>query len=154
MRTIHIRNVGGDKHDQIFSAYETIGRSKQRLEVFLSVCKGKKKEKSVTWIRKDTSLKNNKRVTEEAKRLVDDEVIIQLDHKVDGETGYKKVDFLCKHKSKILKLIKDKRSRENFSTKINPKTKSLSSPIQINLKNKTKNDKNKIHLNTRNRQFF
>jgi len=35
MKTVHVRNVGGDKHDQIFSAYESIGNSKQRLEVFL-----------------------------------------------------------------------------------------------------------------------
>lgn len=133
MKTVHVRNVGGDKNDQIYSAYESIGKSKQRLEVFLAICKGKKKEKSVTWIRKNTSLKNNKRVTEEAKKLADDEVITQLDYKIDGETGYKKIDFLCKHKNKILKLIKNKQVRENFSTKINPKIKSSHSSIQIKL---------------------
>lgn len=143
MKTVHVRNVGGDKHDQIFSAYESIGNAKQRLEVFLAICKGSKQEKSVTWIRKNTSLKNNKRVTEEAKKLVDDEIIIQLDHKVDGETGYRKIDFLCKHKKEILKLIKNKKSREDFPTKINPKTKSLLSSIQINFKLKQRLAKTK-----------
>lgn len=133
MKTVHVRNVGGDKNDQIYSAYESIGESKQRLEVFLAICKGKKKEKSVTWIQKNTSLKNNKRVTEEAKKLADDEIITQLDYKIEGETGYKKIDFLCKHKNKILKLIKNKHVRENFPTKINPKIKSSKSSIQIKL---------------------
>jgi len=133
MKTIHVRNVGGDKHDQIYSAYESIGASKQRLEVFLAICKGSKKEKSVTWIRENTTLKNNKRVTEETKKLADDEVIIQLEHKVDGETGYKKVDFLCKHKKAVLKLINDKHARENFATKINPKIKFTKKSIGIKL---------------------
>ena len=133
MKTVHVRNVGGDKNDQIFSAYESIGRSEQRLEVFLAVCKGKKKEKSVSWIQKNTSLKNNKRVTEEAKKLVDDEVIMQLDYKINGELGYKKVDFLCKHKNKILRLIHNKQVRENFHTKINPKIKVTPRHIDIKL---------------------
>lgn len=133
MKTVHVRNVGGDKNDQIYSAYESIGTSKQRLEVFLAICKGSKKEKSVTWIKNNTTLRNNKRVTEEAKKLVDDETIIQLEHKVEGETGYKKIDFLCKHKKDILKLIKDKHARENFATKINPKIKSTKNSVGIKL---------------------
>ncbi len=134
MKPVHVRNVGGDKNDQIFNAADSIGRSKQRLEVFLAVCKGSKREKSVTWLRENTTLNNNKRVTEEAKKLTNDEIIIQLDHKVDGETGYTKVDFLCKHKNKILKLIKNKKARDEFPTKINPKTKSSTSSIHINLR--------------------
>jgi len=134
MKPIHIRNIGGDKHDNIMSAVESVGRSKPRLEVFLAICKGKKKEKSVSWIRDNTSLKNNKRVTEEAKKLANDEIIIQLDHKVDGETGYSKVDFFCKHKNRILTLIKNKKLREDYPTKTNPKTKSLTSSFQINLR--------------------
>jgi len=134
MKTVvHVRNIGGDKNDQIYSAYESIGASKQRLEVFLAICKGSKKEKSVTWIRKHTTLKNNKRVTEETKKLADDETIIQLEDKIDGETGYKKVDFLCKHKKDILKLINNKHARENFSTKINPKIKLTKKFIDVKL---------------------
>ncbi|QMU53835.1 MAG: hypothetical protein GKS07_02265 [Nitrosopumilus sp.] len=101
MEPVHIRNIGGDKHEQIIHAVESIGRSKPRLEVFLAICKGKKEKKSVSWVRENTSLKNNKRVTEEAKKLAKDEVIIQLKHKVDGETGYSKVDFLCNQKIKF-----------------------------------------------------
>ena len=70
MEPVHIRNIGGDKNEQIINTVDSIGRSNPRLEVFLAVCKGKKKEKSVSWIRENTSLKNNKRVTEEAKKLV------------------------------------------------------------------------------------
>lgn len=132
MKPVHIRNVGGDKNEQIMSAVESICRSVPRLEVFEAICKGKKKEKSVSWIRENTSLKSNKRVTEVAKKLVKDEVITQLDHKVDGETGYTKVDFLCNHRNKILKLIKDKNARKKFPTKYNPNTKPSPSSIKIN----------------------
>lgn len=133
MKTLHVRNVGGDRNDQVFSAYQSIGKSKQRLEVFLAICKGKKKEKSVSWIKKNTTLKNNKRVTEEAKKLVDDEIILQLDHKIDGETAYKKVDFLCKHKNDVLRLIHKKNAREQFPTKINPKIRITSRNIDVAL---------------------
>ena len=132
MEPIHTRNFGADRNDHLDNAAKSIGKSSQRLEVFLAMCKTSKKEKSVSWIKDHTNLKNNKRVTEEAKKLVNDEVIIQLDHKVDGETGYTKIDFLCKHKSKILKLIKNKNFQEQFPTKINPKAKSLPPSIQIN----------------------
>ena len=133
MNPIHIRNVGGDKNEQIMSAVESICRSVPRLEVFEAICKGKKKEKSVSWIRENTSLKSNKRVTEVAKILVKDEVIHQLDYKVDGETGYTKIDFLCNHKNKILKLIKDKNARKKFPTKYNPKNSVSTKLMKINV---------------------
>lgn len=144
MKPIHTRNFGADRNDHLDNAAKSIGKSSQRLEVFLAICKTKKKEKSVSWIREHTTLKSNKRVTEEAKKLVNDEVIQQLDHKVDGETGYTKIDFFCKHKNDILKLIKNKEFRENFPTKINPKTKSLPTSININLKTIKKTAKPKI----------
>ena len=144
MKPIHTRNFGADRNDHLDNVAKSIGKSSQRLEVFLAICKTKKKEKSVSWIRKHTTLKSNKRVTEEAKKLVNDEVIQQLEHKVDGETGYTKIDFFCKHKNDILKLIKNKEFRENFPTKINPKMKSLPTSININLKTIKKMAKSKI----------
>lgn len=133
MNPVHIRNVGGDKNEQIMSAVESICRSIPRLEVFEAICKGKKKEKSVSWIRENTSLKSNKRVTEVAKKLVKDEVITQLENKVDGETCYAKVDFLCNHRNKILKLIRDKNARKKFPTKYNPKNNILAKTLKINV---------------------
>lgn len=134
MKPIHTRNFGADRNDHLRNAANSIGKSQQRLEVFLAICKTKKKEKSVSWIKSHTTLKNNKRVLEEAKKLVNDEIIIQLDQKVDGETGYAKIDFFCKHKSDILKLIKNKKFRDQFPTKINPIIKSSHPIITINQK--------------------
>ena len=143
MVPVHIRNIGGDWNEQIIHAVKSIGNSKLRLEVFLAICKGKKKEKSVSWIKENTSLKNNKRVTEEAIKLVKDEVITQLEHKIDGETVYTKVDFLCTHKNKIEKLVKNKKLRNSIHTKYNPQITLPSKLIKINLKISPKTVKTK-----------
>lgn len=143
MKPIHTRNFGADRNDHLNNAAKSIGRSPQRLEVFLAICKTKKKEKSVSWIKDHTNLQNNKRVTEEAKKLVNDEIIMQLDHKINGETGYAKIDFFCKHKNEILRLIKNKKFRDTFPTKINPRTK-IPSVINVNLHAINKTAKPKI----------
>ena len=133
MKPLPVTDFGSNRSDNIMTAVETIGRSKDRLQVFLVICKGKKKEKNVSWIYNHTDLKTEKRVLEEAKELVDHGIIEQLDEKIDGKTAYKKIPFYCKNRTRIITLVKDPLKRKSYPTKINPKVKLTTQHIGIKL---------------------
>ncbi|MDE1765071.1 MAG: hypothetical protein KGI27_02230 [Thaumarchaeota archaeon] len=125
MNPLPVSDFGSNRNDNIMNAVESIGKSKDRLQVFQAICKGKQKIKTASWIFQNVHLKTKKRVLEEAKNLVHDGVISQLDEKIDGDTAYQKINFYCKNRNKIIRLIKNPVEQTSYPTKTNPKTRTI-----------------------------
>ena len=70
-----VTDTTSNRQDKIANAARVLGKSNDRERVFSAICKGKKKVKNVSNIQEIAKLKNKKRVVEEAKRLVDEELI-------------------------------------------------------------------------------
>ena len=104
--------------EQIVHAARALGRSGDRRKVFLAIYAGKKKTKTVAEIAITTHL-TRKRVLDEAKKLVKDQIVHQT--KVDGDTAYQKDDFFDHNKRKILSLAGNKKKLEQFPTRANPR---------------------------------
>jgi hypothetical protein len=125
MKPLPVSDFGSNRSDNIMTAVESIGRSNDRLQVFQAICKGSKRKKPVSWIHRNTNLRSEKRVLEEAKKLVDDGIIEQLDEKIDGKTAYSKITFYCKNRNKIIALIKNPSKQKSYPTKTNPKSRTI-----------------------------
>ena len=110
----------GNRQDKIANAARVLGKSKPRVEVFLSVCLGKRKIKSVSDLLSLSKLPSKIRVLQEAKKLVDEGIIEQLPKKVNNETCYKKIDFYCKNRKEIVTLSQNSRKLKAYPTKVTP----------------------------------
>ncbi len=113
-----VSDVSGNRNDKIVNAAKVLGRAEQRKKVFIAVYTGKKKIKRVSEIAALAGLER-KRVLEEAKKLVSEDLVEQLEEKIDGETAYRKLAFYSHNKNKIINLYKNK-NFEKFPTKTNP----------------------------------
>lgn len=113
-----ISNSSGERNDKIANAARVIGKSKDRLEVFQNIYKGKKKIKTVTDIFSTSGLKTKKRVLEEAKILVSNDIVVQT--KFEGETAYEKIDFYTATRDKIISLVKHPEKLSKIATRTNP----------------------------------
>ncbi len=125
MSPIPVSDFGSNRGDNIMTAVQSIGRSKDRLQVFQAICKGSRIKKNVTWIHKNTNLKTEKRVVEEAKELVDHGIIEQLDEKIDGKNTYRKIPFYCRNRGRIIALIKNPSKQKSYPTKTNPNSRTI-----------------------------
>ena len=112
-----VTDVSGNRQDKIANAAKVIGKSKDRLQVFLTIYSGKK-VKTVTEILEATNLKSKVRVLQEGKRLSSEDIVNQT--KKDGKTAYEKIDFYTQNKNRILSLVKNKDKLKKFPTKTNP----------------------------------
>jgi hypothetical protein len=127
--TTTISNPSGDRNDKIANAAKVLGRSKARIKVFLAVYTNKKKIKTVKDIMSIAGIKSNVRVLQEAKKL-DAENIIKMT-KVNGQTGYEKIDFYTHNRKTIINLAKNKEKLKKFPTKTNPQSQTTQIKIAI-----------------------
>jgi len=126
-----VTDTAGNRQDKIANAARVLGSSQSRAKVFLAVCKGKQKTKTVSKLLSLSKLPSNMRVLQEAKKLVDEEIIEQLEKKVKNETCYKKIDFYCKNRQEIVKLAQNPKKLKEYPTKVTPQ----SPPSKIVIKN-------------------
>ncbi len=116
--TIDVSDAKSNSNDQIDYAIKNIGRSLDRLKVFIAVHTGKKRIKTATEIANMTKL-NRKRVLEEAIKLANSKIIKATS--VNGERAYERNDFYYSHKARIVSLIKNPKKQKNFPTKYSVK---------------------------------
>ena len=121
--TIETTDVRSSPKEQIMHAAEVLGRSELRLKVFEEICRGKRSAKTVDEIASTIGL-DRMQVFKEARVLYNNRIIKR--QKTKGKPiAYLKDDFYSQHKAKILKLATNKRARENFPTKWNPRTRTV-----------------------------
>lgn len=114
-----VTDASSNRSDKIANAAKIIGKSKDRLKVFLAIYSGKKKVKTVSDILDVAGLTNKIRVLQEGKKLASGGEIVEQT-KVGNETAYQKIDFYTQHRNKIISLVKNKNKLESFPTKTNP----------------------------------
>ena len=85
---------------EIERAITALGRSKHRLEVFAGIYSGRKDTKTVSDLVGTTGLES-KQVLTCGKELARDDLVEQV--KKDGQTAYKKLGAIARHKERILK---------------------------------------------------
>lgn len=126
-----VTDTTGNRQDKIANAARVLGKSKDREKVFFAICRGKKRIKTVSDIWQLTQLKSRVRVLQEAKKLVDEEIIEQLEEKINGETCYKKINFYCKNRNQIINLARHPKKFKKFPTKTNPHSNNFSQNIFV-----------------------
>lgn len=124
--TQKVTDVSGNRQDKIANAAKVIGRSKDRLKVFSAIYSGKR-IKTVSEIINATDLTNKVRVLQEGKKLASEDIVNAT--KVDGETGYEKIDFYTHNKNRIISLVKSKEKLKKFPTKTNPQLQTQSNVV-------------------------
>lgn len=124
--TQKVTDVSGNRQDKIANAAKVIGRSKDRLKVFSAIYSGKR-IKTVSEIIHATDLTNKIRVLQEGKKLASEDIVNAT--KVDGETGYEKIDFYTHNKNRIISLVKNKEKLKKFPTKTNPQLQTQSDVV-------------------------
>jgi len=116
--TVETADIRSNPNEQIAHAAKVIGRSKDRRRVFEEIHRGKKRVKTVDEIVTKTGLPRI-RVLQESRYLYNNRIIKR--RKVDGKLAYEKDDFFSQNKKTILRLASDKRAREKYPTKRNPR---------------------------------
>jgi len=115
---INVSDPRSNDREQIEYAARKVGTSIFRQSVFEAICKGKKKEKSITELTLITKI-DRKRVLEEARKLHNSEVLKQV--KTGFDPIYEKDNFYCSHTKQILRLARSSQARKKFPTKRNIK---------------------------------
>lgn len=111
---IPVSDRSANRPELIQHAVEVIGRSAQRLAVFTEVYRGKRKVKTVSELMERLGLPRN-RVLDAGLKLASNDIVHQV--KVDGETGYEKIDFYQQHRAKILRFVRNPKAMEKMPTK-------------------------------------
>jgi hypothetical protein len=125
-----VSDRSSNKPEQIEHAAEILGRSAQRIIVFRKIYTGKEKIKTVRQLAISIGL-TKKRVLECGKKLATQDIVEQV--KVNGQTAYKKIDFLQQHRDKIIRLAENPEERNRLSTKRRPETRVGKQNIKISL---------------------
>ncbi len=116
--TVPVTDVRSNPQDQIAHAANVLGRSKDRIAVFLELHRGRQRIKTATEIAQATRLKR-KRVLEEAKKL-EHKQIIKLTRR-GGEVAYERDGFYYAHKRQIVALARNPSKLRAFPTKYSPR---------------------------------
>lgn len=114
---LDVSDVRSNEADQIVYAAKKIGKSIVRQKVFMAICAGKKKQKSITEIVQKTGLPR-KRILEEAIKLHNNHVLKQVAKGRDPV--YEKDSFYCQHSRRIISLANNKSKSNEVPTKTNP----------------------------------
>ena len=107
-----------NSNDQIAYAAKVLGRSKDRIAVFVELHRGLQHIKTATQVARATGLPR-KRVLEEAIKLVHKKLVTKTER--DGEIAYQRDGFLYAHKAKVLSLARDPKKLNEFPTKYTPR---------------------------------
>jgi hypothetical protein len=117
---IPVSDISGNRSEKIANAAKVLGKSRDRKRVFMAIYTGKKSIKTVNDIMRLADL-NRVRALQEAGKLASEDIITQLDYKIDGKTAYKKIRFYEKNKKIILSLASNKKKLNKYPTKSNPR---------------------------------
>ncbi len=107
-------DVRSNPQDQIAHAVDVLGRSEQRIAVFATIYRGKKRAKSVIEISRSTGL-TPKQVLEAGKRLADNYLVTPI--RIAGSTSYQKDPFYSANKRKILQLVRNPKAFADWPRK-------------------------------------
>jgi len=119
--SVRISNPSGDHGDKIDNAAEVIGKSKDALEFFTAVYTKKQQIKTIDDVLSMTSISNNVRVLQVGKKLASHDMVELIKDEKTGLTTYKKIDFYAQNRNKIVSMVNNPKTRENFATKSRPK---------------------------------
>lgn len=121
---LHVSDVASNRRDQIANFAELIKNAPTREKVFRAVYRGKKRIKTVSDLCTISGIYSAKRITMIAKPLARQGLFEQGRERLNGRvhTVYRKIDFVESNKHTILKLANNKKARERFHTKTNPKS--------------------------------
>ena len=125
---IAVTDVRSNAQDQIAEAAKAIGRSKDRLKVFIEIHKGRQKVKTATEIAGATNLPR-KRVLEEAVKLVHKQIVHPT--KRHGEIAYERDGLFYSQRAKIIALVSNPKKLDAFPTKYSPKVSSSTITLQL-----------------------
>lgn len=114
---LSVSDVRSSPSDQIAHAVGVLGHSRQRLAVFRTIYRGKKRVKTVNEIATATGL-DRIRVLQEGRLLADNQIVKQV--RAAGITAYEKDPFYKAQKKKILRLTRDPVAFANLPTKTRP----------------------------------
>ncbi len=126
--TLPVTDVRSNPQDQIAHAVKVLGRSKDRLAVFLKLHHGRKKIKTATELSHLTGL-DRKRVLEEGKLLVHKQLIKQTER--DDDVAYERDGFYYAHRRQIFSLVKNPKKFKQFPTKYSPRISSARVSISL-----------------------
>jgi|GEM_PF-499267 len=119
---VEVTDVRSNPQDQIAHAVRVIGRSEDRMMVFLAIYKGKKKAKTVSEVAKLASLPGKAdpriRVLQEAGVLCGNRIAKKT--KIGIELAYEKDSFYAQNKKTIMRLVNNREALTRFPTKTNP----------------------------------
>jgi hypothetical protein len=110
--TVSVSDFLSNINDQMVNGARLMGRSDAKQRIFAAIYKGKKQEKSVQHIMRETGL-TQIRVLNEASKLG------PLVEKVPG--GFRKNKSLAAHYRKILDYARNPKKRERVPTKVSPR---------------------------------
>jgi len=116
---LDVSDFRSNPNETILFAAGVVGRSKDRLKVFLEIYRGKARFKTVSEIARATKL-SNVRVLQEAGKLAGNHIVAK--QKVNGETAYKKDSTLSHHRDRILSIVAKPSTAKKFPTKQRPHT--------------------------------
>lgn len=115
---IQVSDSASNRNEQIENAAKAIGKSDRKRRVFKAIHHHKKPVKTVSEIVEKTGL-NRMQVLQAGGELARKQVVEQT--KENGETAYRKNDFLQAHKKEVLALAGDNKKLEKYPTKRNPR---------------------------------
>lgn len=120
--SLQVSDSASHRRDQIANFAEILKNARSRQKVFEAVYRGKKRVKSAREIASATSF-SQKRVTMIAKTLARERLLEQARERIDGlrQTVYRKIEFVESNKRKILSLASNRKQREEYHTKTNPR---------------------------------
>ncbi len=127
---INVSDIRSNPNEQIVHAVSVIGRSRQRLDVFREIYRGKKKIKTVEEI-SDLLHMRKIRVLQLGGELVADEVVSQVKDKKTGKVAYAKIKFYSKHSKKIIQFVLDPQKVKKIPTKQRPSLDNISVKISV-----------------------
>jgi hypothetical protein len=109
-----VTDVRSNSNDQIAHAAQVLGRSKNRIKVFIAMHSSRQRTKTVSQLVRETRLKRQ-RVLDEAKHLVHKQLVEQTTR--EGEVAYQRDGFLYAHRDKIVALARNPKKLKAFPTK-------------------------------------
>lgn len=119
--SVRVSNPSGDHGDKIDNAVEVIGKSKDALEFFKAVYTKKQQIKTIEDILNMTPISSNVRVLQVGKKLASHDIVELVKDEKTGLTAYRKIDFYSQNRNKIVSMVNNPKTRENFATKSRPK---------------------------------
>jgi hypothetical protein len=125
-----VNDVRSNPHEQIFHAVSVLKRSPRLRRVFIAICKGGKKPKTVAQLMTTTGY-GRVTVLQLGGKLADEQLVQKT--KVDSATAYEKDRYLAAKRAKIISLAENPAKLKSLPTKYSPKSPSGGAPIHVSI---------------------